>query len=493
MTTMGARASVLAVFALLLAVILPAVAGCSSGSSQADYNKGYSIGLQAYTYGLPLLETNKTFLTMTSINVTNDNGFGPVNQFNHVRKLNDPTSTAVVAPGANSLSSIAWLDLTKEPQVLHVPEVTDHDFVLALLDPYTEDLRNLGSAHATPAGDYVICGPGQHDVKLPAGTQRIAVDYTRIWVIGSTQLKGQDDVANVNKIQDQYTLTPLDKYGTDYQPPAAAQPDTTIDNYSMPTGLDFFDTLGQLLQQFPGPAADKDQLAAFATVGIGPGKTPSKDGHLSADIIRGLKDAVAAGPAQIKTDTKTVFEASAKKHNGYFLGGFGSYGTDYQLRAVVSEVGLGAFTSDQAIFAMCLTDGNAKALDGSAGYVAHLPAAPPGGEGWTLTAYDTKGALIQNPISRYQFNQASQLTKNPDGSMDIYFQATQPADAAQAQNWLPVAGGQGFEIIWRLMAPEPDMIDGILNGTGWQPPALMPAGSPATTAGDAPATASSSN
>ena len=68
--------------------------------------------------------------------------------------------------------------------------------------------------------------------------------------------------------------------------------------------------------------------------------------------------------------------------------------------------------------------------------------------------------------------------------MDIYVQATQPADAAQAQNWLPVASGQGFEVIWRLLAPEPDTIDGILDGTGWQPPALTPitASSPATAA-----------
>jgi hypothetical protein len=475
MRLIGARASLFAGCALLLAVLVPAVAGCSSGSSQSDYDKAYSVGLQAYTYGLPLLTTNKTFLTMTSVNVTNGQGFGPVNQFNNVRALNDPSSTTVVAPGANALSSIAWLDLTAEPQVLSVPTVTDHDFVLALLDPYTEDLRNLGSAHDTPAGDYVICGPGQHDAQLPAGAQRIDVDYTRIWIIGSTQLKGPDDVANVNKIQDGYTLTPLSKYGTGYQPPAPAQPDTTVDSYSIPTGVEFFDTLGQLLQQFPPPAADKDQLTAFATVGIGPGMTPSKDSKLSADTIRGLTDAVAAGPAQIQADTKTVFEASAKKHNGYFLGGFGAYGTDYQLRAVVSAVGLGAFTSDQAIFAMGFTDGSGKALDGSSSYTIHMPTPPPGGQGWTLTVYNTKGALIQNSLGRYQFNQASTLTKNADGSVDIYLQATQPADAAQAANWLPVASGQGFEVIWRLMAPEPDKIDGILNGTGWQPPALTPA------------------
>jgi len=450
-------------------------AGCSSPAPQSDYAKAYSAGLQAYTYGLPLLETNKTFLTMTSVNVSSGDGFGPVNQFNHVRKPNDPTSTTVVAPGANALSSIAWLDLSVEPQSLHVPDVTDRDFVLALLDPYTEDLRNLGTAHATPAGDYVICGPGQHDALLPSGTRRIDVDYTRIWVIGSTQLKGSDDTRNVNRIQDGYTLTPLSEFGTGYRPTPPTEPDTTVESYSVPTGLGFFDALGQLLARFPPPAADSDQLAVFSAVGIGPGETPSGNSRLSAETLRGLSDAVAAGPAQIKADAKTVFEASARKHNGYFLGGFGAYGTNYQLRAVVSTMGLGAFTSDQAIFAMAVTDATGKTLDGTSGHIIHLTTPPPAAEGWTLTVYDSSGALIQNPAGRYQLSNTSPLVKNADGSVDIAVQATQPTDAAKVGNWLPVASGKGFQVIWRLLAPRPEAIAGILDGTGWQPPVLLPA------------------
>ena len=111
-----------------------AMAPGTASASKAQYEKAYRIGLEAYTYGLPLLETNKTFLTMTSINVSK-NGFGPVNQFNSVRKLNNPASKAVVAPGSSTLSSVAWLDLTREPQVLHVPRVKNHFFVLGLIDP----------------------------------------------------------------------------------------------------------------------------------------------------------------------------------------------------------------------------------------------------------------------------------------------------------------------------------------------------------------------
>ncbi len=112
-------------------VALTATTG-PAAASHADYAKAYAVGLNAYTYGLPLLETNKTFRSMTSINVSNGTAFGPVNQFNNVRNLNSPTSKAVVAPGANSLSSIAWLDLTHGAQVLHVPRVRGHFFVLAL-------------------------------------------------------------------------------------------------------------------------------------------------------------------------------------------------------------------------------------------------------------------------------------------------------------------------------------------------------------------------
>jgi hypothetical protein len=456
-------------------LIVVTATGSSLVASEADYTRAYNVGLEAYTYGLPLLVFNKTFLTMTSVNVPNNGtAFGPVNQMNNQTTLNNPGSTAVVAPGANSLSSIAWLDLTEEPEVLHVPLVTDHFFVLALLDPYTTNLVNLGSAHNTPPGDYVICGPLQRDVPIPEGTHRVDVDYTRIWIIGSTQLKGASDLPNVIKIQEGYTLTPLNKYGTGYKPEPPENPITTVTVYALPSGLEFFDVLGQLLEKFPPPPADWDELRTFATVGIGPGRTPSEDRYLSADTIRGLQDAVAAGPAQIAADAKALFLASARIHDGYWLGGFGRYGTNYKLRAVVSQVGLGAFTPEQAIYALTLSDESLQPLSGSTDYVLHMAAPPPVTEGWTVTIYGTNGALVPNNIDRYQFSNSSPLAQNEDGSVDIYLQATQPTDASQAENWLPTPSGAGFEVIWRLLAPEPADIEGILDGSGWQPPAISP-------------------
>ena len=467
------RASRAAAFlaATLLVGALPGHGMSGTDSPSGDYARAFRLGLEAYTYGLPLLVTNQTFMTMTSVDVSNG-AFGPVNQFNNVRSVNNAGSTTVVAPGSTSLSSIAWLDLRREPQVLHVPQVTDHYFVLALVDPYTENVRNFGTASHTKPGDYVIAGPGQHDVRVPKGTQRVNVRYSRIWIIGSTQLKGPDDVADVNTIQDGYTLTPLSKYGTDYEPPAPSHPKTVVTEYSMPTGLKFFDALGQQLKLFPPPARDKAELRKFAAVGIGSGMKPSQDSRLSTETVRGLNDAVAAGPGRIEKDTQRLFLAGFDTHDGYLLGGFGRYGTDYTLRAVVSQIGLGAFVPHQAIYAMSWSDHGKTPLNGSTPYVLHMESPPPTNEGWSLTVYDLHGALIANPIDRYALTDTSQLTRNPDGSIDFYLQSTQPADPAQMSNWLPTASGQGFEVTWRLFAPQPARIDGILDGSGWQPPAI---------------------
>lgn len=470
---------VLMLAALAFAALMAATGRASTPSpaptSQSAYSKAYELGLEAYTYGLPLLETNKTFLTQTSVNVSNDSGYGPDNQFNSVRNLTNPKSKAVVAPGSNGLSSIAWVVLTNGPEVLHVPNVHNHSFVLALVDPYTEDFKNLGTVAHTKPGYYVIAGPGQHNVPIPPGAQRIDVNYSRIWIIGSTQLKGKNDLANVHRIQNGYTLTPLADYGKNYQPKRTAHPNKTVKTYQLPSGLRFFDVLGQLLKQFPPPAADQPELRRLAAVGIGSGMQPSKNARLSSETLSGLKAAVRAGPAQITSDAKSLFKAGFSKHDGYFLGGFGQYGTNYKLRAVIAQVGLGAVTSQQTIFALGLTDHSLAPLSGSTSYVMHMRTAPPINGGWSVTVYDLQGFLVPNPINRYELSNASKLARNSDGSVDIYLQATRPSSATQAANWLPTPSGAGFEVIWRIIAPKPAKISDILNGSGWQPPAITAA------------------
>src|SRR5262245_25192118 len=119
-----ARLRRIAAASALAGAALAALAG-SASASQAEYDQGMSLGTQAYKYGLPLVTTNKTYLNQTSVNVSNGEGFGPVNQFNPVRELTDADDRSVVAPNYDTLYSIAWLDLKRQPRVIHVPKVKD--------------------------------------------------------------------------------------------------------------------------------------------------------------------------------------------------------------------------------------------------------------------------------------------------------------------------------------------------------------------------------
>lgn len=469
---------------LALLTGLPAAAATAADTDQRDtaaYDRGYELGLKAYRYGLPLVTTQKTFRHQTSVDVSNDRGFGPVNRFNPIRRFVTPEDRSVVAPNLDTLYSIAWLNLSRQPQVIHVPRVEDRYFVIPLMSPYTENFANLGSVRRTPPGDYAIVGPDDHDVRLPAGVRKVRSPYDRVWIIERIYADNDSlaDQKRVNRIQDRTTVTPLRRYGDrDWTPPVPRDPDTTIEEPPLPTGMTFYDRLGMLLERFPAPVADRPLLRELAEIGVGPGRRPSADDSLDPDLVAGMKDAAAAGAATVLGDAQALYGQVFNQFNGYLVTPTGAYGTDYRLRAVVTQVGLGALRSNESIYPLALLDRTGAPLTGAKKYVVHIPSGglpPVSDEGfWSLTLYDNAGFVVPNAIDRFAINDRTDLHYNEDGSLDLYLQATQPDDPQQAQNWLPTPEG-GFRLLWRLYATRTGAIPGVLDGTGWRAPAIVPA------------------
>jgi hypothetical protein len=463
-------------FALALLTFAALALGSPTAfATPAQYRHAYSLGLEAYKYGLPLVTTGQTFRTQTSVGKPLARGYTPVNRFSRARKLADPLARTVVAPNHDTLYSIAWLSLKRQPMVLHVPQVRNRYFVIPLLDPYTEDFRNLGTVNRTKPGDYVITGPGDGRTPLPAGTHRIKSPYNRVWIIARTLVQGHRDIPHVVAIERHYTLTPLSRYGTGWTPRYPPHPDTTPTHYTMPTGLHYFDRLGALLERFPPPREDAPVLRRLATVGIGPGMAPSHDPGLSADVRRGLADAVDAGPDSVLADIRTAYVDGFAAHNGWLVSKTGRYGTDYVRRASTTAIGLGALTPSEAIYPFAQVDKTGQPLSGAKRYVLHFAAdeLPPVRAFWSLSLYDTDGFFVPNPIDRYLINDRTDLHRNPDGSVDVYVQNRVPAAPSERQNWLPSPPGP-FRLLFRLYAPTPTAIPGILDGTGWDPPSIEP-------------------
>jgi len=462
-------AGVLAALALTAAVLAP-----SASASQSDYQDAYKLGLRAYKYGLPLLDMQQIYRTATSVEAPTHRAYAPVNSLSHARKLANPNARTVVAPNHDTLYSIGWLNLKRQPIVIHVPKVKDRYYVFELVDPYTTNFRNLGTVNRTKPGDYAIVPKGEH-VRLPKGVHRVNAPYDRVWVIARALVRGEDDVPRVAKLEKRWTVTPLARYGTDWTPHYPAEANKNPTHYSTPTGLRYFDRLGSLLDRFPPPARDDPILAKLATIGVGPGMEPSTDPSLNADERRGLRDAVSDGPDSVLADIRQTYLDGFVAHNGWLVSDIGRYGTKYKLRAGVAKIGIGALTPDESIYPLAQVDHTGQALTGAKRYVMHFDPGqlPPVRAFWSVTLYDLDGFLVPNPIDRYLINDRTNLHFNPDGSLDVYIQHDEPSSAVERQNWLPAPAGS-FRLLMRAYAAKPAAIPGILDGSGWAPPAITP-------------------
>ena len=144
----------------------------------------------------------------------------------------------------------------------------------------------------------------------------------------------------------------------------------------------------------------------------------------------------------------------------------GTYGTDYQLRAIVDKIGLGALRTSVAIYPLAQTDRTLQTLTGAKSYVLHISAGqlPPVSGFWSLTMYDPNGFFVPNLVGRYMINDRSKLRRNSDGSIDLYVQHAAPSNPQQAQNWLPAPAGN-FRLICGYTVPTPTRSRASSTGT----------------------------
>lgn len=126
----------------------------------------------------------------------------PMGQFASVRAFPDATFTDVVSPNADTLYSIAWLDLKQEPIVMSVPDTRGRYYLMEMLDGWTNVFASPGKrTTGTAKADYAVTGPGWSGT-LPAGMKELKSPTALVWVIGRTQTNGKVDYAAVHTIQD---------------------------------------------------------------------------------------------------------------------------------------------------------------------------------------------------------------------------------------------------------------------------------------------------
>ena len=413
---------------------------------------------QAYLYAFPLVLMDAT--RKVSTNTETPNGTrAPINQFIHAEKLADAASRAVVTPNVDTIYTQAFLDVGSEPMLYGVPQ-TDRFFNVQVLDAWT----NTAAVLEAP-GLYAITRSDWQG-ELPEGVQRINVPTNRVWTIARIVLSGQEDLPNVRAIQDKMQLMPLSAYQMDSWTAPAGTYDPAYNFVPVQHVLalspqEFFDTANQLMETNPPAAADAPILQELAALHVGPGE---KFDDKALGLFSGLRWKLMLLQLKGKLKAEAANYAQQMGQWIYYGDPIGDFGTAYTYRAMVALMGLGANTTDVAIYPKTDVDSTGAVLTGKKTYTLHIEAEPPTKEKgfWSVTAYGEDDFLIDNAIDRYCVNDRSGLHRNPDGSIDIILSKEAPEDTT---NWLPVGEGD-FHLFLRIYKPDTAALE------GWQPPVV---------------------
>ncbi len=178
----------------------------------------HAIGVDAYLYFYPLLTMDVTRKQFTNIEPGKEFGKGPMNMFVSVPEYPPANFKGVVRSNFDTLYSIAWLDLTREPLIVSAPDTDRRFYLLPMLDMWTDVFASPGwRTTGTQAGNFLVTPPGWSGT-VPDGFTRIAAPTPYVWIIGRTKTDGPEDYAAVNKIQAGYTVTPLSAWGKSPKP-----------------------------------------------------------------------------------------------------------------------------------------------------------------------------------------------------------------------------------------------------------------------------------
>ena len=436
----------------------------ASVSSALPSDQIGEVAVGAYLYAYPLISMEMTRRLGTNVADTRQFSKAPMNQFANLPAFPDATFTDIARPNADTLYSLMWFDVSKEPLLISVPNSEGRYYLLPMLDMWTDVFQSTGSRTTGTSAQLLAIAEPRWEGQLPAEATLIRSPTARGWVIGRTQTNGKADYDAVHKFQGGLITAPLSEWGKSYRPPAGAiNPEwdmktPAVEQVERLSPSAYFSLFTELTELNPPHANDYPSLEQMRRIGIEPGKLFAFD-KASPEVQSALTE---AGPTALKR-IKARFLRAGVANAGWRtnLTAIGTYGTDYLSRAMVAYIGIGANTIEDAVYPSAVTDADGKPFSSENRYVLHFnkERVPPVRAFWSLTMYNERQNLAANPIDRYAIGDRDKLAFNPDGSLDIYIQRESPGQDKES-NWLPAPASGPFTMNLRLYWPKAEVLDG---------------------------------
>jgi hypothetical protein len=414
---------------------------------------------------------------------------------------------------ADTIYTIASLDLTKGPLVVEVPPaqlgtINDMWFGWVIDIGFPGPDRGEG-------GKYLLVPPS-YDGLLPDSGFHVGHAKTNHVLYAVRAFMENNDpkpaVASIKKGLKIYPYT-AGRYGTSLATildgkvtpgPAAAIPPTKFIEASgkafntiPPNDFSFFEVVNELVQMEPATSFNPECSGQLAAIGIVKGKPFNPDARMK----KILTDAAAVGNAAGRlmnwrfaaSHPDWAYYPDSMWGNMLWEGGY-TFETPPPMvtkegikpfpptgaRTLDSRTGFYyGYTMDSPGMIMRLTnvgsqylmgfvDADKNYFDGAKTYKVTLPKNIPAARFWSLTLYDNQTrSMLQtpqrSPRAGSQTYPSPAAVANADGSTTIYFGPTKPADAKRG-TWIQTTPGKGWFLILRLYSPLESFFD-----KSWRP------------------------
>jgi len=365
-----------------------------------------------------------------------------------------------LTPNTESVYTISHFDLKNGPVVIESPPNT-LGMINDMFFRYVTDMGNAGPDRGQ-GGKFLVLPPDYNE-ETPDGYYVVQSPTYQNIVFWRGFLVNGDPLPAVESIKANTNIYLL---GQADNPPAPMFIDWSGKRFNTVHANDykFFEELNEVIQYEPSEAFEPQILGLFKSIGIEKGEPFNPDERLKAI----LEDAIKVGNATARAISFSPRDESIYLYpNSYwtiaFLGGYqfqknnareldGRTLFHYIATAVtpameIEMVGVGSQ------YAATYKDSRGDYLDGSNTYKLNIPANPPVKDFWSIVLYDpqTRSMLeTDNPFPSVN-SELSDLVKNSDGSVDLYFGPEAPE--GKEKNWIQTIENKGWFTILRIYGP----------------------------------------
>ena len=133
-------------------------------------------------------------------------GYTGFNAFAHDRALAGPGYAPFKSPNADTLYSNAYLDLSRGPVLLEVPDTQGRYYTANFLDMYGNATNISARTHGMHGGRYLIV-PASWQGTAPPDVTTFRVTTPYVWILLPILVTDESDRREVNALQDRFRLT----------------------------------------------------------------------------------------------------------------------------------------------------------------------------------------------------------------------------------------------------------------------------------------------